>query len=83
MEILFTLWKDRNVVLFIHNILNSNVAMYTKACICNYVILQIQIQANKVALKVAQLQKFLNHWGNTPCTIFRAPPESSNDHTPP
>ena len=55
MEILFTLWKDRNYVLFNHNFLDVNIAMYTKACICNNVIMQIQVQANKVALEVAHL----------------------------
>ena len=61
MEILFTLWKDRNSVLFNHRFLDINIAMYTKACIYNNVIMQIQVQANKVALEVAHLQELLNH----------------------
>ena len=55
MEILFTIWKDRNVVLFTHSVMGINVAMYTKACICNNVVMQIQVQASKVALEVAHL----------------------------
>lgn len=35
--------------------------------------MQIQVQANKVALEVAHLQEFLNHWGNAPYTIVRVP----------
>ena len=61
MEILFTLWKDRNDVLFTHSFLDINIAMYTKVCICNNVMKQIQVQANKVALEVAHLQELLNH----------------------
>ena len=79
MEILFTLWKDRNVVLFTHSFLDVNIAMYTKACICNNVIMQIQVQANKVALEVFHLQELLNHWGNAPCTVARVPPDGSTD----
>ena len=60
MEIFFTLWKDRDVVLFNHTFLDINIAMYTKVCICNNVIMQIQVQANKVALDVAHLQELLN-----------------------
>lgn len=71
MKILFTLWKDRNVVLFTHNFLDINVSMYTKACICNHVILQIQVQATKMALEVAHLQELLQHWGNAPCVVSR------------
>ena len=55
MEILFTIWKDRNVVLFTHSVVDINIAMYTKACICNNVVMQIQVQASKVALEVAHL----------------------------
>ena len=33
LEILFTIWKDRNAVIFTHNTLDINVTMYTKACI--------------------------------------------------
>ena len=61
MEILFTLWKDGNFILSNHNILDINIAMYTKACVCNNVIMQIQVKANKVALEVAHLQELLNH----------------------
>ena len=61
MEILFTLWKDRNAILFTHNFLDINIAMYTKVCICNNVMMQIQVQANKVALEVAHLQELINH----------------------
>ena len=83
MEILFTLWKDRNVVLFTHSFLDINIAMYTKACIFNNVMMQIQVQSNKVALKVAHLQELLNHWGNAPCTVARVPPDNSVDTTTP
>lgn len=83
MEILFTLWKDRNVFLFTHSFLDINIAMYTKACICNNVMMQIQVQANKVALEVAHLQELLNHWGNAPCTISRVPPDASVDTSTP
>ena len=55
LEILFTIWKDRNVVIYAHNTLDINVAMYAKACIYNNVMLQIQVQIDKVALKVAHL----------------------------
>ena len=79
MEILFIMWKDRNVVLFTHNFLDINISMYTKACIFNNVMMQIQVQENKVALEVAHLQELLNHWGNAPCTIARVPPDASVD----
>ena len=79
MEILFTLWKDRNAVLFTHSFFDITIAMYTKACICNNVTMQIQVQANKVALEVAHLQELLNHWGNAPCTIARVPLDASTD----
>ena len=59
MEILFYLWKDRNFVLFTHIFLDVNIAMYTKACICNNVIMQIQVQANKVAFKWLTCRSFL------------------------
>lgn len=77
MEILFSLWKDRNVVLFTHIFLDINIAMYTKVCICNNAVMQIQVQANKVALEVAHLQELLNHWDNDPCTIARVPPDAT------
>lgn len=79
MELLFSLWKDRNVVLFTHYFLDVNIAMYTKACIYNNVIMQIQVQANKVALEVSHLQELLNHWGNAPCTIARVPLDALAD----
>lgn len=31
--------------------------------------LQIQVQANKVALEVAHLQVLLDLWGNAPCMV--------------
>ena len=74
MEILVTIWKDRNVVLFFHNFLDIHVAIYSKAHICNNVMMQIQVQIDKVMLEVAHLQELLAHWGNAPCT---------GDHTPP
>lgn len=45
--------------------------------------LEIQIQANKVALEVAHLQELLNHWGNAPCTVARVPPDILAYHTLP
>ena len=83
MEILYSLWKDRNVVLFTRSFLDVNIAVYTKACICNNVIMQIQVQANKVALEVAHLQELLNHWGNAPCTVARVPPDASAETSTP
>ena len=77
MEILFTLWKDRNSIVFNHSSINASIAMYTKAWICNNVTMQIQVQANKVTLEVAHLQELLNHWGNAPCTVARVPPDVS------
>ena len=44
-------------------------AMYTKACICNNVTMQIQVKENKVALEVAHLQELLNHWA-MPLALF-------------
>lgn len=41
--------------------------------------MQIQVQANKVALEVTHLQELLNHWGNAPCTIARVPPDATTD----
>ena len=83
MEILFTLWKDRNVVLLTHNFLYINIAMYTKACICDNVMMQIQVQANKAALEVAYLQDLPHDWCNASCVINRLPPDASVNTTPP
>ena len=55
LEILFTIWKDHNVVIFSHNTLDINVSMYAKACIFNNVMMQIQVQIDKVALEVVHL----------------------------
>lgn len=84
MEILFTLWKDKNVILFTHNSLDTNVSLYAKACICNIVLMQIQVQDDKVALEVGHLQELQQHWGNAPCTVTTVPPDSvSADRTLP
>ena len=71
------------MLFFSHNFLDVNIAVYTKACICNNVIMQIQVQANKVALEVAHLQELLNHWGNAPCTVARIPLDASADTSTP
>ena len=55
MEILFTIWKDYNAILFSHNFLDIHVAMYSKASICNNVMMQIQVQTDNVVLEVAHL----------------------------
>ena len=69
LDILFTIWKNRNSIIYAHNMLDINVTMYIKACIYNNVMLQIQVQIGKVALEVAHLQELLAHWGNAPCTV--------------
>ena len=61
MDILFTLLKDRNVVLFTQSFHGIDIAMYTKACICNNVMMQIKVQANKVTLVMAHFQEVINH----------------------
>lgn len=71
MEILFSLWQGKIVILFSHSSLDLHVSLYDKACICNNVMLQIQVQVNKVALKVAHLQVLLDHCGNSPCMVVR------------
>lgn len=55
MEILFTISKDRNAILFTHSVVDINIAMYTKVCIYNNVVMQIQVQASKVVLEVTHL----------------------------
>lgn len=62
----------------------KNVSLYSKAIIFSNILLQIQVQANKVALEVAHLQVFLDHWGNGPCTIAWVPasPTSSCGQSP-
>ncbi len=82
MDIFFTLWKDRNFVLFTHIFLDINVVMCTKTCICNNVMMQIQVQEKKVALEVAHLQEILNHWGNAPCIVAKVPLDASVDMPP-
>ena len=77
MEILFTLWKIRNAILSTHNFLDINIAMYTKVCIYNNVMMQLQVQANKMALEVAHLQEILNNWGNASCMVARVPLDAS------
>ena len=59
MEILFTLWKDMNVVLFTHRFLDINVSMYTKACICNNVVMQIYVKSTKVTFEGPTCKIFL------------------------
>lgn len=54
-EILFALWKEKNIVLFSHSSIDMQVFLYAKTCICNNVMLQIQVQANKVTIEVACL----------------------------
>ena len=84
LEILFTIWKDCNAVIFAHNTLDINVSMYAKACICNNVMMQIQVQTDKVALEVAHLQELLAHWGNAPCMVSYVLLDSAfGNHTPP
>ena len=66
MKILFTIWKDHNVILFSHNFLDIHVAMYSKARVYNNVMMQIQVQTDKATLEVSHLQELLTHWGNAP-----------------
>ena len=69
LEILFTIWKDHNVVILANKKLDINVAMYAKTCIYNNAMLQIQVLTNKVVLEVSCLHDHLAHWGNSPCTV--------------
>ena len=55
LDILFTIWKDCNVVIYAHKKLDINVAMYSKECIYNNAMLCILVQIDKVALEVAHL----------------------------
>ena len=71
--------------LFIFLLLYVNVFIFTKGCICNSVMLQIQVQANKVVLEVAHMQEILEHWGNVLCIVFIFPlvPYASCDRSLP
>lgn len=60
-----------NVFLFTHDFLDINVSMYTKSCICNNVMMQIQVQIGKITLEVAHMQEFHNHDRNVPYMVTR------------
>lgn len=63
--------KIEMLFLFSHISLDIHVSLYTKSCICNNVMLQIQVQANKVDLELGHLHDLPDHWGNAPYMVAR------------